>query len=391
MRKILELLIFFCYHYPMRKTGFSELKPLINTVILPFVYTRFILLLVGGLANLFRANQFYPIRQAVERGWQFTPYRLFDIWARWDTSWYFTLANNGYITTPDRFNLSFAPLYPFLIKASNYFMLGFNDHRTTFTILSVTIANLAFLGALLILVRALEHHHYSQKHIRTIIWLILIFPLSFFFSAAYTESIFLFFMIAGFYFSLKNHWGLAAVSSALAALAHPLGFLVPLAVLITYLVQNKGHVRIKKLVFFLLAPLLFFFYIIVVQSFSGNWLSFIKPNYPWLELLWQIGSLTWLQTLNITVVLIFAVFLAVYLWRYPRKEWAAIGVLFVVLPLFLASPYSWGRLSLIAFPAYIALAGFLEKRPRLMRATEMIFWPIQCLLFAAWVRFYFVG
>jgi hypothetical protein len=198
-------------------------------------------------------------------------------------------------------------------------------------------------------------------------------------------------MVASFYFSLKNRWTLAALTSALAALAHPLGFLVTLAVLITYLVHNKARVRIKELVNFLLAPLLFFLYMLVIYSFSGDWLSFLKPQYPWLDLLWQIGSFTWLHILNMIAVLFFAIFLGIYLWRYPRKEWAVIGILFVVLPLFLASPYSWGRLSLIAFPAYIALAGVLENHPRLMRSTEMLFWPLQCLFFAAWVRFYFVG
>lgn len=375
----------------MLNAKISDLKPLFNSVILPFSATRLVLLLVGWLANVFRANQFYPIRQAVERGWQFTPYRVFDIFARWDTSWYYTLANNGYVTTPDRFNLSFAPLYPFLIKASTWFTLGCTHHRTTFTIISVTIANLAFLGALLILTRALAHMGLSGQHISKTIWLILIFPFSFFFSAAYTESIFLFMMVAAFAFSLKNQWLLAAVTAALAALAHPLGLLVPVAVLVTYLMQNKSRVRLKELAYFLLSPLLFFLYILVVHSFSGDWLSFFKPNYPWLALLWQIGSFTWLQILNITVVLIFAVFLAVYLWRYQAKVWAAIGVLFVVLPLFLASPYSWSRLSLIAFPAYVSLAGFLENRPQLSRAVDLLFWPLQCLLFAAWVRFYFAG
>ena len=349
----------------MLHAKFSDLKPELKSVILPFAATRLVLLLVGWLANVFRANQFYPIRQAVERGWQFTPYRVFDIFARWDTSWYYTLANNGYVTTPDRYNLSFSPLYPFLIKASTWFTLGFTHHRTTFTILSVTIANLAFLGALLILTRALPHLGLSDAHISKTIWIILIFPFSFFFSAAYTESIFLFMMVAAFAFSLKNQWLLAAVAAALATLAHPLGPLVPLAVLVTYLIQNKNRVRIKELVYFLLSPLLFFLYVLVVHSFSGDWFSFFKPSYPWLELLWQIGSFTWLQILNIAVVLIFAVFLAVYLWRYQAKVWAAIGVLFVILPLFLASPYSWSRLSLVAFPAYISLAGFLENRPQL--------------------------
>lgn len=369
----------------------SDFKPLFKSVILPFSATRLVLLLVGWLANLFRANQFYPIRQAVERGWQFTPYRLFDNWARWDTSWYYTLANNGYVTTPDRYNLSFAPLYPFLIKASTWFMLEFGQHRTTFTILAVTIANLAFLGALLVLSRAMTRLGFSGQHISKTIWIILIFPFSFFFSAAYTESIFLFMMVSAFTFSLKNQWLLAALTSALAVLAHPLGLLVPAAALITYLVRNKARVRIKHLVFFLLAPLLFFLYLIVLHSFSSDWFTLLKPQFPWLDLLWQMGSFTWLQILNMAAVLFFTVFLAVYLWRYQHKEWAAIGVLFVVLPLFLASPFSWGRLSLIAFPAYISLAAFLENRPRLSHAVDLLFWPLQCLLFAAWVRFYFVG
>jgi hypothetical protein len=383
----------------MRKNSFAALKPDFETVILPFLTSRSVLVLAGLLSYLFRASESYPIPFAVQRGWQFTPIRVLDMWARWDTGWYYSIVGKGYLSAEGQSNLAFFPLYPFLIKASNYFLLDLHEHRTTFTLLAILIANLAFVGALLILSRILAHIQLTPQHIRKTIWLIVIFPLSFFFSAAYTESIFLFFMAASLYFSLKRSWWLCALTAALAVLTRPLAQLIVIPIAVTYLAHNRFRIRWKDVAAFAVVPVLFFLYLWMQYQVSGDWLAFLNiqsswghtASTPWSTLFVSASGYPWLDLISRLVVVLFITLLVIYLWKYPHKEWGIFGVLLVTLPLFVGPSLSLGRYCIAVFPAYISLAGLIKDRPHLERWVETFFLVTQAVFFAAWCRFYFVG
>src|SRR5688572_32510267 len=86
----------------------------------PFVATRFVLLLTGWFARYFLPSPTYPLSYRVERGWHFSPYRLLDIWGRWDTGWYMGIAREGYLfngdLTQQQSNVTFFPFYPYLVR-----------------------------------------------------------------------------------------------------------------------------------------------------------------------------------------------------------------------------------------------------------------------------------
>src|SRR5688572_12831652 len=67
----------------------------------PFLATRFVLLLIGWFARYFLPSPDYPVSHVVERGWHFSPYRLLDIWGRWDTGWYMSITRDGYMLNGD--------------------------------------------------------------------------------------------------------------------------------------------------------------------------------------------------------------------------------------------------------------------------------------------------
>ena len=70
--------------------------------------------------------------QYSSRGWMLSPHFLIDIWTRWDSKWYLSIAENGYTPAADLSstisNVAFFPLYPYLIKFFNLLLPGFCVH-----------------------------------------------------------------------------------------------------------------------------------------------------------------------------------------------------------------------------------------------------------------------
>jgi len=383
------------------KQKFADLRYEIKIVILPFIVSRSLLILIGLLAPLIRASDQYPIRVAAERAWQFTPYRLLDMWGRWDSGWYYSISANGYVLPTDggMSNLAFFPLFPYLIRASNFFLLHFPEHRTTFTLIGVVISNLAFVGALLILANILKELKFSESFTREAIWVVLLFPLSFFFSAILTESLLLLLVLAAMWCCLKQKWLLCAVVAALAMVARPLGQLVVIPIAISYLIQNKGKIHWKEILPFAIVALTFFGYIWTLYLVSGDWLAILNVHSAWghdtatpWQTLFSIDPVRpILSYLNIFFVIGMILLCGLFIWKYPHKEWGIWGLLMIIVPLFLGVSMSLGRYTIPSFPAFIALNGLLENKPELRRGVELAMIALQALMFIGWVRFYWVG
>ncbi|OJX39934.1 MAG: hypothetical protein BGO78_14195 [Chloroflexi bacterium 44-23] len=379
--------------------NFSDFKSEFEGVLLPFLTSRAILVLTGLLSYLYRASDLYPLRKAVEQGWHFTPYRLLDMWARWDSGWYLSIVFDGLRKSEGLTNLAFFPLYPFLMRAGNYFLFDFKGHRTTFVLIGILISNLAFLGALLILRKVLLRLGYSESFARGTLWLLLITPFSFFFSAVYTEGIFIFLVLATVWFCMDKRWLLCAVTAALLMVTRPLAQLVVIPIAISYLVQNKGRIHWRDVFSFALVPLVAFGYIWTLYLISGDWLMIINSHSGWGHQTsnpWAVLThidLNYLVSgyINISMVLMVTGLLLLAIWKYPLKQWSLFGLFLVITPLFLGVSTSLGRYTVTSFTAMIALQGLLENRPNLRRLVMYGMLAVQALLFAGFVRFYWVG
>ena len=121
-----------------------------------------------------------------------------DALSRWDGGHYIYLANNGYYYQEDKpSNVAFFPLYPLLIRSFS------NITSLDTPISSVIVSNFFFLCALIVL-NKLVTLLFGRKVAHLSLVFLVVFPTSFFYSAIYSESVFLFFSITSLYLLEKK-------------------------------------------------------------------------------------------------------------------------------------------------------------------------------------------
>ena len=143
-----------------------------------------------------------------------------DLLARWDSQWYQWIVQEGYWLRPgQRSNVAFFPLYPMAIDL----VAPFVGNNTVLA--GVIVSNVAFLALLIVLYQLTRLESDSHQTASRTVFYLAIFPTSFFFSMMYTESLFLFFIVAAIYFARKRLWVWAALMGLLAGTARVVGVL----------------------------------------------------------------------------------------------------------------------------------------------------------------------
>lgn len=144
---------------------------------------------------------------------------------RFDSNWYLAIAHHGYAATGAG-SRAFWPLYPELIRVLGY-VVGSD------VIAGVAISLVSFAGALVLLHRLAELE-LGQKAADATVLLLAFAPLSFFFSAVYTESLFLLLSVGAIYAARRERWLLACALAGLATLTRTTGFalFVPLVMML---------------------------------------------------------------------------------------------------------------------------------------------------------------
>lgn len=142
----------------------------------------------------------------------------------WDGLWYKLIAERGYGFADA--NAAFWPLFPWLMR------LGHNVTGWAPETVGWIIANVSFFGALILLYRLVSLDFDSRVARRTL-WAIALFPTALFFSAVYTESLFLMLAVGALLAARRGNWWLAGIVGAFAALTRSYGvlLLIPFAVL----------------------------------------------------------------------------------------------------------------------------------------------------------------
>lgn len=143
---------------------------------------------------------------------------------RWDAIWYLQIAQHGYQTLPAT---RFFPGFPVLVAAASG-LLG--SGWVAGVLVSVLASIVAFE-----LVRRLSELELGPQAARSAIALLAFAPVALFFSAVYSESLFLALSAGTFYAARKEKWATAGTLGALAAATRVTGILLVVPVLLLFL------------------------------------------------------------------------------------------------------------------------------------------------------------
>jgi mannosyltransferase PIG-V len=148
---------------------------------------------------------------------------------RWDSIHYLGIAQHGYTSAP---STVFFPLYPLLVRALG-FLVGSDAGA------GVAISLAAFAAALMLLHRLTELELGRRAADATVL-LLAFAPLSLFFSAVYTESLFLAVSVGSLYAARQRRWKLACALGCLASATRVTGAGLVLPLAIMYLRERRG-------------------------------------------------------------------------------------------------------------------------------------------------------
>ena len=180
---------------------------------------------------------------------------------RWDAMYYLGIAGHGY--TRGSAEPAFFPLYPMLIHALAYL--------TGSGVIAGMAISLASFGCALVLLHRLTELELGRKAADAAVLLLAFAPLSFFFTAVYTESLFLVLSLATMLAARKERWALAAILGALATLTRVTGILLVVPVLIMHLPSRRAAGR--HLAWFLLLPASLAAYLGFLAANGFSWLA----------------------------------------------------------------------------------------------------------------------
>jgi hypothetical protein len=154
---------------------------------------------------------------------------------QWDAGWFVSIATDGY-DLPALDATAFFPLYPLFIRivGTPIDAVGLAGAHS-FELAGILVSLAAFVVALYLLHRLTELE-LGARAADNAVALVALFPTSFFFSAIYSESLFLAFTVGCLYSARRDWWWRAAALGALAAATRSQGIvlLLPLAMMLLY-------------------------------------------------------------------------------------------------------------------------------------------------------------
>ena len=288
--------------------------------------------------------------------------------AKADTNHYLFIAQNGYSSQPFDINdersryFAFFPLFPMLI-----WVLG---HITSDAMLwSAALCNLFLFLALVLLYRLTMAFGYGDSVARRAVFYVAAFPVSYFFSLPFTESLFVFLTVASFYAAKRERWWLAGVAGMFASASRLTGVLLfPSLLILSW--QMYRSLQIRRVLGLVLVPVGLFSYMFYALWLSGDPLAFMHATQTWgrKPTIFFLGPLFrylihpheivagWnFNLLNACCALL--CFFCIYILA-RRREWALAFFTFTALLLPLSSGLlqSLERYTMGFFPMFIGLA-----------------------------------
>lgn len=188
---------------------------IIKIVVTAFISRLALLLLSWGATHLFGNGK-----------------DLLETWNHWDANHYIFIADNGYYSVDEGLiRLVFLPLYPIAVWFFNFI---FTDARIS----SLIVSWLCLCGACIYLYK-LVLLDWDKKAANRAVKYLLIFPVTVFLGAPFTESMFLLFCFGCLYYARIRRFAYACIFGGLAALTRSVGILLIVPVIIE-MIYNHG-------------------------------------------------------------------------------------------------------------------------------------------------------
>lgn len=271
----------------------------------------------------------------------------------WDGWYYLGIVRDGYQAAPvdgAYSNVAFPPLYPLIVRLLSLPFPGAAG------LVAVVVSNVAFLVALGLLVR-LGTPYLGRRRASLAASFLVIYPFASVFAMAYTESLFLLLMLAGFLAAERRHRAWAGIFLALTVLCRLQGVALVLPLLIVMLRQDGWRLRISH-AWLLLAPLAAVGFLGYVAAVTGSPTAFLDAQQAWGRE--GVGGAAPDQTIGamfspyqgaLLATLLWSTFLLVFVRvDRMRAEYWLVPVLFIAAELSSGSLEAVGRITMLAFP-----------------------------------------
>jgi len=332
-------------------------------------------------------------------------------WANFDGVIFLRIATTSLLEEP-----RFLPLYPFLIKVVSGQWWG---HSITFAqvLAGLLIAHTTFLVAIKYLCKVLKNQ-YPGPVVTWMVWLLVAFPLSFFFVSLYTESLFLSIVVLAFWGAQKEKWWLSFGLVGLASLTRLPGILLLLPIVWEYVtacrLKRLPLVGVKTFFYLGLAVMPLLMLMTAHWGISGDALKFVHAHgelansrstsslvFPVITGVRYLKILTslplsyiewWIALLELASA--FLIGLSLY-WSWKLKirvSYQIYAVCMVILPLLSGTFSGLPRYLTVVFPLFLAVAlkthAWSIRRKWLLISLLLL---IQMVLVGCFVRGYFVA
>ena len=332
-----------------------------------------------------------------------------DIWARWDSEFFLRIAENGY----DKASAAFHPLYPALVAGLGRVFLGH------YVLAGLVVSLLAALGSFVLLHRLAAERLGVEGARRAVLYLA-VFPMSLFLQAVYSESLFLFLVLAAFALAERDRFAVAGVVAGLAILTRAAGVaLLPALAVLAW--RHRDRLRALGGVALAL-PVAAVYPLVLWQQVGDPW-AFTDAQDRWhrrfsaagpLGGIWDglvagwrgleqfvVGHGTHVsgvspmhaaaENVQAAVFLVFFLVLTVVAWRRFGAPYGLFAAISLAVPLSYPSTrwplLSLPRFGLVIFPLFLALAALTADRPRAHNAVvacSALFLGVAVVQWALW-------
>jgi hypothetical protein len=192
---------------------------------------------------------------------------VFGAFDQWDATWFLRIAQHGYDTKQ---SASFFPLYPLLTRA-----LAFVLRSDLVAGVAISLVAAGFAG---VAVMRIARRYAGERVAHDSVLFLALYPISFVFTAAYSDGLFLALAAWAFMFALEGRTMGAALLGALAVLTRPTGLALLPALLWLLWPHGRNARSLLRLTPLLLLPAALAGYCVYLSSHFDDAFAFVHSE-----------------------------------------------------------------------------------------------------------------